>query len=139
MKRFFLEKPDDSLDASLAERARRMYQPPVPAGEASHYWVSLERRIMSRINDPAFIAALEPAKWWTVLEGWTRAGLLAACVAVAVSAALIQNQALDENSAVYEYVSATAAPDALMPSVDLVTQREPNVQRDAVIDYVLAR
>lgn len=140
MKTFFLKKMDgDALDAKVASDVRTMYLPPAVARGAQGYWLTLEQRIMARVADPAFIAGLEAPRWWTVLEGWSRAGLVAAGIAVMVSAALIQNQAQEETSAVYEYVSATAAPDAFASSVELVTQREPAVQNDAVINYVLAR
>lgn len=117
----------------------KMYLPPAAAQGDLTYWSSLEQRIMARVSDPGFLASIESPRWWTVLEGWSRAGLVAAGIAVAVTAALVQNQALDESSAVYEYVSATPAPEAFTPSVDLVTQRERTVQDDAVLNYVLAR
>lgn len=140
MKNFLLRKTEDgALGARSAGAVRRMYLPPAAARGDTNYWSSLEQRIMARIADPGFLASLDSPRWWTVLEGWSRAGLVAAGIAVAVSAALVQNQALDENSAVYEYVSATPAPDAFRPSVDLVTRRESTVQDDAVLDYVLAR
>lgn len=125
MKNFFLKKIDsEALGARSAGEVRKMYLPPAAAGGDMTYWSALEQRIMARISDPGFLASIESPKWWTVLEAWSRAGLVAAGIAVAVSAALIQNQALDENSAVYEYVSATPAPV---------------VQEDAVLDYVLER
>lgn len=140
MKNFFFRKIDgDALDPDLAADIRDLYLPPAVARGDLSYWSSLEQRIMARVNDPLFLVSLEPQRWWTVLEGWSRAGLVAAGIAVAVSAAMIQNQALDENSAVYEYVAATPAPEAFRPSVDLVTQREVAAQNDAVIDYVLSR
>ena len=140
MKNFFLKKIDsDALSAETASTVRTMYLPPAAARGDQSYWSALEQRLMARVNDPAFIASLESQRWWTVLEGWSRVGLVAAGITLAVSAALIQNQALDESSAVYEYVSATPAPEAFTPSVDLVTRREPGVQDDAVINYVLAR
>lgn len=140
MMNLFLKKIEgDALDAKTASDVRTMYLPPAVAHGDQGYWSSLEQRIMARVADPAFITGLEAPRWWTVLEGWSRAGLVAAGIAVAVSAALIQNQARDESSAVYEYVSATPAPEAFASSVDLVTQRGSGVQNDAVINYVLAR
>ena len=140
MKSFFLKKIEgDALDAKLASEVRTMYLPPAAARGDQGYWSTLEQRILSRVADPAFFASLEQGRWWTVLEGWSRAGLVAAGLVVAVSAALIQNQAQEESSAVYEYVSATPAPEAFAPSVDLVTQREMAIQNDAVFNYVLAR
>ncbi len=131
MKNIFLEKTDGpALDAKLASDVRRMYTPPAVARGDHTYWSSLEQRIMARVADPAFLASLDSQRWWNVLEGWSRNGLLAAGIAVAVSAALIQNQALDEDSAVYEYVSAAPTTEALAPIVD---------QNDSVINYVLAR
>ncbi len=140
MKNFFLKKTEgNALGVRSASEVRRMYLPPAVARGDLTYWASLEQRIMARIADPGFLASIESPRWFTVLEGWSRAGLVAAGIVVAVSAALIQNQTMDEGSAVYEYVSATPAPDAFRPSVDLVTRRESVVQDDAVLDYVLAR
>lgn len=140
MKNFFLKKiKGDALDEKLASSVRKMYLPPAVARGDQAYWSALEQRIMARVVDPAFVGALETQRWWTVLEGWSRAGLVAAGIAVAVSAAMLQNQALDENSAVYEYVSAMPTPEAFSPFVDPATQRETNAQNDDVINYVLAR
>lgn len=140
MKNFFLKKIEgDALDAKLASEARTMYLPPAVAAGDQTYWSSLEQRIMARVLDPAFLASLEQNRWWTVLEGWSRAGLVAAGLVVAISAALLQSQSQDESSAVYEYVSATPAPEAFAPSVELATQREAAIQNDAVFNYVLAR
>lgn len=133
MKNFFLRKTEaGALNGRLASEARRMYLPPAVAGGDHDYWSSLEQRIMSRVGDPAFLASLDSQPWWTVLDGWSRTGFVAAGIAVLVSAAILQNQkgALDENSAVYEYVSAVAAPEALAPIVD---------QNGSVLNYVLAR
>jgi hypothetical protein len=140
MKKFLLKKIEgEALDPTLSAEARRMYLPPAVARGDQGYWSALEQRIMARVADPAFLASLEQNRWWTVLEGWSRAGLVAAGILVAVSAALLQNQTQEENSAVYEYVSATPAPEAFAPSVDLATQREAGIQNDAVFNYVLAR
>lgn len=131
MKRFFLEKTEDKpLDAALAAEARQLYLPPSVARGDDSYWASLEQRIMARVVDPVFIASLEAQRWWTVLEGWSRAGLIAAGIVLAVSAALLQNQTQDDSNAAYEYVAASTAPDALAPIVD---------QNESVINYVLAR
>lgn len=131
MKNIFLKKTDGAaLDATLVSDVQRMYMPPAVARGDQSYWSSLEQRIMARVADPGFLASIESPRWWNVLEGWSRAGLVAAGIAVAVSAALIQNQAVDENSEVYEYVSAAAAPETLTSVAD---------QNDSVLNYVLAR
>lgn len=130
MKNIFLKKTEgNALDARLASEVRRMYLPPANGDQA--YWSALEQRIMARVADPAFLASLDSPRWWNVLEGWSRAGLLAAGIAVIVSAALIQNQSTDDDNGVYESVAAMpAALEVLAPAVD---------QNDAVITYVLAR
>ncbi len=131
MKKFFLTKTDgDALDATLASEVRRIYTPPAAARGDQGYWPSLEQRIMARVADPVFLASLESPRWWNVLEGWSRAGLLAAGVALAVSAALLQNQTPDDSGMEYEAVASMPALEALAPAVD---------QRDAVMTYVLAR
>lgn len=128
MKNIFLKKAEgNALDARLASEVRRMYMPPV--GDQA-YWSSLEQRVMARVTDPAFLASLDSPRWWNVLEGWSRAGLLAAGIAVIVSAALIQDQSADDGSLAYESVEAMPALEGLAPAVD---------QNDAVIAYVLAR
>lgn len=131
MKKFFLAKTDgDALDATLASEVRHLYAPPAVARGDQNYWSSLEQRIMARVADPAFLASLESPRWWNVLEGWSRAGMLAAGIALAVSAALLQNQTPDDTGMEYEAVASMPALDALAPAVD---------QRDAVMTYVLAR
>lgn len=131
MKNIFLKKTDgNALDAQLASEVRRMYMPPALERGDQSYWSSLEQRIMARVADPVFLASLDSPRWWNVLEGWSRAGLLAAGIAVIVSAALLQNQSGDDGSVVYESVAAMPALEALAPAVD---------QNDAVIAYVLAR
>lgn len=129
MKNIFSKQTDgNALDVRLASEVRRMYLPPAQGDES--YWSSLEQRIMARVVDPAFLSSLDSPRWWNVLEGWSRAGLLAAGIAVIVSAALIQNQSVDDDSVVYESVASMPALEALAPAVD---------QNDAVISYVLAR
>jgi hypothetical protein len=131
MKKFFHHKTEDApLDAALAAGAKRMYLPPAVARGDETYWSSLEQRIMARVVDPVFIASLEAQRWWTVLEGWSRAGLVAAGIVLAVSAALLQNQSQDDSNAAYEYVAASTAPDVLAPIVD---------QNESALNYVLAR
>ncbi len=131
MKNIFLKKTEGSaIGAKLAAEVRRIYMPPAVARGDESYWSSLEQRIMARVADPVFLASLDSPRWWNVLEGWSRAGLLAAGIAVVVSAALIQNQPVDDGSVVYESVAAMPALEALAPAVD---------QNDAVIAYVLAR
>lgn len=131
MKKFFFNKTDDgALDAKTASEVRTMYLPPAAARGDQSYWLSLEQRIMARVLDPAFMAILDTPRWWNVLDGWSRTGLLAAGIALAVSAALIQSQAADDTGAEYEAVASMPALDALAPAVD---------QRDAVMTYVLAR
>ncbi len=131
MKNIFLKKTEDvALDAKLASEVHGMYLPPAVARGDQAYWSSLEQRIMARVADPVFLASLDSPRWWNVLEGWSRAGLLAAGIAVIVSAALVQSQPVDDGSVVYESVAALPALEALAPAVD---------QKDAVIAYVLAR
>ncbi len=131
MKNIFSKKTgDNALDARLASEVRRMYMPPALNSGDQSYWSSLEQRIMARVGDPAFLASLDSPRWWTVLEGWSRVGLLAAGITAIVSAALLQNQSVDDESAMYESVAAMPALDALAPAVD---------RSDAVITYVLAR
>lgn len=131
MNNIFLKETDSSaLDARLASEVRRMYMPPAQDGGTQSYWSSLEQRIMARVADPVFLASLESPRWWNVLDGWSRAGMLAAGIAVIVSAALMQNESADDGNVEYESVAAMPALEALAPAVD---------QNDAVIAYVLAR
>lgn len=131
MKNIFLKKTDaDALDATLASEVRSIYLPPAVARGDQTYWSSLEQRIMARVADPVFFASLESPRWWNVLDGWSRAGLLAAGIALAVSAALLQNQTTEDPGIEYEAVASMPALEALAPSVD---------QSDAVMTYVLAR
>lgn len=131
MKKFFSNKTDGgALNAKIVSEVHSMYLPPAAARGDKSYWSSLEQRIMARVLDPAFVAGLEPPRWWTVLDGWSRTGLLAVGIALVISAALLKIRPFEDSGIEYEAVASMPALEALAPSVD---------QGDAVITYVLAR
>lgn len=140
MKPITMKDDDDKvLDAAALSAVRRIYLPPSVANGDTTYWLSLEQRIMSRLASAGNTEVVDPQRWHSVLEDWSRAGLIAAGIALVVSAALLQNQRTEESSAIYEYISLTAVPESMVSSLDLNTQPQLSVQRDAVISYVLAR
>lgn len=124
----------DALDAKTADLIRGLYSP--PGGRAnSGYWENLGARIMARAGQPV----ADVGKWWLALEGWSKIGLAAAGIALAISGALLQKQWTDETSSAYEYVTTASAPEAVSAPIDLVTQQEPNAQRDALMRLVLSQ
>lgn len=142
MNVFNLKKSDpDRLDPRTVANIQQIYLPPPVRLGDSNYWPRLEQRIMSRLSAPRGFAAPIQQPWWLVLEGWSRAGLIAAGITLAVGAALLQNQGSDETAAAYEYIAAAAPSEPLASPLplEMVSEAEPGAQRDAVLSYVLAR
>lgn len=70
-----------------------------PASES--YWAMLERRIMARINAEA------AREWWSYFPAWSRLGLAAAALALAVAgAAAWQTRKAQERVAYHELLDS---------------------------------
>lgn len=136
--------PRDSgaIDERTARLIREAYLPPVASGEAeSAYWSALERRIMAGVaSSGAAVAepALTEAGWWSVLDGWAQAGLVAAAVLFAAAGVVASRLGEPEEQVAYESVIQTSTPDALSAPAQLITASDKSVQRDAALNYVLS-
>src|SRR5215207_1524290 len=115
--------PDDR-DPDVIRLLRAAYQPPADPT----YWEGLERRILARV---AAAGAAPAPEWWEAFAGWTRAGLIAAGFAAAVTtAAMFQTRAAAVRVA-YEAVVET--PPLLSGAQ---TMRPAGVsERDATLRY----
>ena len=70
----------DGRDPDVTRLLRAAYEPPADPA----YWEGLERRILARVTAAG---AAPAAEWWEAFAGWTRAGLIAASLAAAVTTA----------------------------------------------------
>ena len=103
---------DDALTTAL----RAIYAS--PAGEA--YWTTLEQRIMGAIDtDEA---------WYTVPDGWLRAGLVAAAAVLVVAGGLfLRAQVRLDRTMAYENVVEVEGLESAL------AQREPLSQEQATL------
>ena len=113
---------DDELFAAL----RAEYNQPSDRS----YWAFLERRIMGRIT------AEGTREWWSYFPSWSRAGLAAAALALAVAgvAAWQTREAHQEVAAWHELLES---PEE-MPIIESAG-RERASQRDATLRYLMGR
>ena len=120
------EDDRDPRDEELRAVLRAEYTTP---GESS-YWAFLERRIMARIT------AEGTREWWSYFPSWSRAGLAAAALALAVAgiAAWQTREASQEVAAWHELLES---PEE-MPIIESAG-RERARQRDATLRYLIGR
>jgi hypothetical protein len=96
---------DEKLPEDVVEAGRAIYAP--PGGAA--YWSMLESRIMARISESS------AGRWWMIVGGWARSGLVAAAaiiVAAVVSALLVQAHNQEVRTA-YESASQPSVTETL--------------------------
>jgi hypothetical protein len=96
----------DRLSDDVLRTLRAVYTPPADAS----YWDDLERRIVDRIKGAA------PAEWWSVFEGWTRLGLIAAGIVAIITAAVASRAR--ENDARIAYETAIEAPEGTLAEIE---------------------
>ena len=78
-------------DADVTALLRSVYAAPRDEG----YWLGLEQRVMSRLNESPVVA------WWSVLSEWRTAGAIAATLALLLAGAtLVRDVAHDREIAV---------------------------------------
>ncbi len=109
------------LNAAL----RREYSPPAEAS----YWAFLERRIMARIRSDS------AREWWSWFPEWSRVGLAAAALALAVAGvAAWQTRRAQERVAWHELLES---PNE-MPMIESAGG-ERTSRREATLRYLITR
>jgi anti-sigma-K factor RskA len=127
----------DALDERTARAIHDVYLPPVARGGAENaYWSALEQRIMSRV------AGADPVRreqgYWSVLNGWSQVGLVAAAALLAIGGLVSQQLGEPEEQVAYESVMPASTPDAISAPAALLTASNTSAQRDAALQYVLS-
>lgn len=93
-------------DPEITRLLRAVYSAP----QSDSYWVSLEKRVMARINDAPALS------WWSVLSEWRTAGAIAATIGLLLAGAtVVREVSLDR---MHREMVARAALEAGMPSDD---------------------
>ena len=118
---------DDDRDEELTAALRAEYTTPAE----SSYWAFLERRIMARIT------AEGTREWWSYFPSWSRAGLAAAALALAVAGIAAWQTRTSEQQALAEWHELNESPDE-MPMIESAG-RERARQRDATLRYLIGR
>jgi anti-sigma-K factor RskA len=126
----------DALDERIARAIHEVYLPPVALGTAENaYWSGLEQRIMARV------AGADPAQreqgYWSVLNGWSQIGLVAAAALFAVGGLVSHQLGEPEDQVAYESM-VTTAPEGISAPAAFLTASDRSTQRDAALQYVLS-
>lgn len=124
----------DSLDEQTVRAIQSAYSPPV-AGDQNKYWNSLQQRIMARVG--AVLPAQREAGWWSVLNGWSEVGLVAAAALFAIGGFVSNRLGEPEDQVAYESVQPTT-PEAISARTQLITASDQSDQRDAALQYILS-
>jgi hypothetical protein len=117
----------DPRDEELHVVLRAEYTTPAE----SSYWAFLERRIMARIT------AEGTREWWSYFPSWSRAGLAAAALALAVAGIAAWQTRTAEQQDVAGWHELLESPDE-MPMIESAG-RERGSQRDATLRYLITR
>lgn len=121
---------DEPLPADVIATARDIYAP--PSGDA--YWAALESRVMARISDCV------AGRWWMVVGGWARSGLVAAAaiiVAAVVGALLIQAHDQDMRTA-YESATQPSIVEQVTVPAGALSERDGPDTRGATFRDVIS-
>jgi adenine/guanine phosphoribosyltransferase-like PRPP-binding protein len=121
---------DEPLPEDVIAATRDIYAP--PAGGA--YWSALETRIMARISDST------AGRWWMVVGGWARSGLVAAAaviVATVVGALLVQAHNQEVRTA-YESATQPSITETLTVPEGALSERDGPDTRDATFRDVIS-
>jgi hypothetical protein len=117
----------DPRDEELHGVLRAEYSRPAE----SSYWAFLERRIMARIT------ADGAREWWSYFPSWSRAGLAAAALALAVAGVAAWQTRAAATQEVAEWQELLESPDE-MPMIESAG-RERDRQRDSTLRYLITR
>lgn len=136
---------DDPLPPAIVEAARSLYAAPgtdptrpgtksVPGG-ADAYWSALEQRVMSRIANAA------AGRWWMVLGGWARSGLVSAAAAIvaAVVGLLLWQAHEREVSLAYESVTQVVPAESIAIPTGALSERDGPDTRGATFRDVISQ
>ena len=96
----------DGADASVTSMLRAAYASP----RDESYWVGLEQRVMSRLNNSPVTA------WWHVMSEFRMIGAVAAVLALLLAGGTVVREVSLEQSA--REIAARAAIESGMPSDD---------------------
>lgn len=121
---------DEPLPQDVIAAARDIYAP--PSGDA--YWSALESRIMARIGDSA------AGRWWMVVGGWARSGLVAAAaiiVATVVGALLLQAHNQEMRTA-YESATQPSITEQVSVPAGALSERDGPDTRGATFRDVIS-
>lgn len=115
----------DPRDDELRDALRVEYRHPVD----SSYWAFLERRIMGRIT------AEGAREWWSWFPAWSRAGLAAAALALAVAGvAAWQTRKAQDRVAWQELLDSPSE----MPMIESAGGERAS-RREATLRYLITR
>lgn len=124
----------DSLDEQTLRAIHDVYQPPV-ASEPNAYWNTLHQRIVAGVK--TVVPAQREQGWWSVLNGWSEVGLVAAAALFAIGGFVSKELGEPDDQVAYESVQPLT-PDAISAPAQLITASDRSDQRDAALQYVLS-
>ena len=125
----------DSLDEQTVHAIHGAYSPPV-SGDENAYWNALQQRIMARVGTA--VPAQREQGWWSVLNGWSEVGLVAAAALFVVGGFVSQQLGEPEEQVAYESVVQPSTPEAISARAQLITASDKSDQRDAALQYILS-
>ncbi len=121
--------------AIVREKLEQMYAAPSDPA----YWSDLQVRILSRISDS------DPGLWWVFLGKWSRAGVVAAALALMAAgiASVVTQQADDAfaySSVLDDGMPVVTTPSVTVPGTTLerVSSMVGLTENEAAVRYVLS-
>lgn len=109
-------------DPRVTQHLRERHAP--PGGDA--YWSALEERLLARVAAPGEAVV----EWWGVLDGWRRAGAIAAAVALVAALVTARHERVASARVAYEGAMDTPAAER--------TATDGGSGRDATLSYVIS-
>ncbi len=120
---------DEPLPDEVIAAARGLYAAPA----AETYWRALESRIMARIGEGA------SGRWWMVVSGWARSGLVAAAaiiVATVVGVLLLQAHNQETRTAYESATQPTISEQISVPAGALSERDGPDTRGATFRDVI---
>lgn len=121
------------LEPRVVRAVRSLYAP--PGGEG--YWAALEARVMARVA----ASASASARWWQIVGGWGRIGVVAAAAALvaAVVGTLLVRAHLAEQRTAFESATHPAVAESVAVPAGALSERDGPDQRGATFRDVISR